>query len=256
MRLEEMEKWSRRDLRDRINQCFEHAQEVEANDRPAILTEAEFYMRELEHRADSRVSIRDLILEIVVIALIGWEIHMGYRQEWQQNQAFDKEQTIWTNMERSSNSTANTLGAVENTMQMTSSTLQRELALFYDVALNVVIDQYNDETIDVVNTGRTNVTFWGIKIGNEHPTIRTESSVIPPGAGIRLDWIRIYDVMAKQFPEPTEGSVQFEAYIKNAKGEEFVQHGDFVMHWANNTGTVTSETTRIEPERWSAIKIK
>jgi hypothetical protein len=38
-------------------------------------------MRELEHRRDSLVSIRDFLLEIAVIALIGWEIHMSYRAE-------------------------------------------------------------------------------------------------------------------------------------------------------------------------------
>ena len=54
MRLEEFEKWSKDQLRNGINLCFEAAQEADDNARGDILTEVEFYMRELERRRDSR----------------------------------------------------------------------------------------------------------------------------------------------------------------------------------------------------------
>ena len=77
MKVEEFRKLSRKELQAKANQAFALAEARGQMERPGQLAEAEFYVRELDHRADSRVSTRDLVLEIVVIALIGWEIHMG-----------------------------------------------------------------------------------------------------------------------------------------------------------------------------------
>jgi hypothetical protein len=69
---------SRAELKRAIVMCFEYAPDATPIDRLAVFQEAEFYTRELERRADSRTSIRDLLLEIIVIGMIGWEIWMGY----------------------------------------------------------------------------------------------------------------------------------------------------------------------------------
>ena len=47
MKLEEMEKWSKKDLRERVNGYFKQGEE--AGWSGPILTEAQFYMRELEN---------------------------------------------------------------------------------------------------------------------------------------------------------------------------------------------------------------
>jgi hypothetical protein len=142
MRVEEVEKLSKKELRSRANACFANA-EVPGYERGPLLFEAQFYMRELEHRADSRVSIRDLILEIIVIALIGWEIYMGYRQEANQAAQFGSQQKIFQNLEKSSEATAGTLTALQTTTENMNGALQKQLALFYDVSVNVV---FNAET--------------------------------------------------------------------------------------------------------------
>lgn len=66
MRLNEIEKLKKKQLKQRVDEAFELAERKG----PRYLAEAQFYMRELEHRRDSFTSIRDLVLEIVVIALI------------------------------------------------------------------------------------------------------------------------------------------------------------------------------------------
>jgi len=68
MALEELEKLSRKQIRTKINECFQQAESRGVEERSGHLAEAEFFMRELEHRRDSGVSIRDFVLEIVVIA--------------------------------------------------------------------------------------------------------------------------------------------------------------------------------------------
>jgi hypothetical protein len=71
------------------------------------------------------VSGRDLILEIVVIALIGWEIHIGYKQESQQAKNFSDQQTVLTNLQTSSQATATTLTALKNTTEIMSKNVER-----------------------------------------------------------------------------------------------------------------------------------
>ena len=56
MRLENMEKQGNEYIRAHIDACFEEAEEAESEDRRAVLlTEADFHMRELEHRRDRRL---------------------------------------------------------------------------------------------------------------------------------------------------------------------------------------------------------
>ncbi len=129
MRVEEFGRLSRNQLRTKANECFHKAETAGTNDRPGLLLEAQFYLRELEHRVDSWTSIRDFILEIVVIFLIGWEIHMGYRQENQQSQNFKDQQQVLTNLQKSSAATAAILASLRideyRSSKTTSAVLRR-----------------------------------------------------------------------------------------------------------------------------------
>jgi hypothetical protein len=80
--LDEIQSKSKNELRGMINaNSIAASTTMNVGDQAAFIAQAEFLMRELDRRSDSWVSLRDLILEIVVIALIGWEIHMSYRAE-------------------------------------------------------------------------------------------------------------------------------------------------------------------------------
>jgi hypothetical protein len=117
MTYEETEKVSKQTLKRKVNESLALAETRGVAERPGHIADAEFYMRILEDRRDTRVSIRDFILEIVVILLIGWEIHMSYRAERLQSQNFDKEEKVFTNLEANSSATAKTLTTVEGTME-------------------------------------------------------------------------------------------------------------------------------------------
>jgi hypothetical protein len=129
--LANIDKLSKKELKLAIEGCFEHAPDASPTDRLAILQEAEFYTKELDRRSDSWVSIRDLILEIIVIGLIGWEIHMGYRQAADEATEFAQQQKIFQNLETSSQATADTLTALKTTMQAMNTGIQTDLALNY-----------------------------------------------------------------------------------------------------------------------------
>jgi hypothetical protein len=79
-------------------------------------------------RRDRWIPLRDLILEIVVIALIGWEIHLGYKQETQQSENFNAQQQILTNLNNSSKSTADTLASLKETTDSELAALKESAA--------------------------------------------------------------------------------------------------------------------------------
>jgi hypothetical protein len=56
-------------------------------------------------------------LELLVIALIGWEIQMSYRGERLESQNFEKEQAVFANLQASSAATAGTLIALSRNVE-------------------------------------------------------------------------------------------------------------------------------------------
>jgi hypothetical protein len=252
--LQEIENMSRKELKQAIRACFEYAPETSPVDRLAVLQEAQFYSRELERRSDSWVSWRDLLLEVVVIGLIGWEIHMGYSQQTHQDQAFEKEKAIWEHMDTSTKATADTLTSLAGTTDAMNKALQKQLALFYDVSLNVVFDQ-DRKKLTLANNGRTNVVLWGGKVGDTDIFVPTEGRTITAGAGFEFDGSPAYELMIARFPKPAQGGLlPYGLYIKNERGEEFVQHGYLALLWKGDVGILNVQTVSVAPEHWSNAK--
>jgi hypothetical protein len=73
--------------------------------------------------------LRDLILEIAVIGLIGWEIHLGYQQERQQSNNFDTQQGILKNLNDSSKATADTLASLKQTTDLELAAMKESTGL-------------------------------------------------------------------------------------------------------------------------------
>ena len=107
--LKRIDQMSKKQLKVAIEHCFDYAPKASPIDRLAVLQEAQFYTRELERRSDSRVSVRDLVLEIFVIILIGAELYMSVRAEYLQRANFKDEKQIFDNLQKSSSATADTL---------------------------------------------------------------------------------------------------------------------------------------------------
>jgi hypothetical protein len=128
--LKVIDKMSRAELKRAVMLCFDYAPDATPVDRLAVLQEAQFYTQELERRRDSWTSLRDLLLEIAVIGLIGWEIWMGYRAEDLQKQNFKEEKAVLENLRDSSGETAQTLVAVKDTMGAMRLSLEKQVELF------------------------------------------------------------------------------------------------------------------------------
>jgi hypothetical protein len=78
------------------------------------------YEREVDRRRDVFVSRRDLVLELVVIALIAGEIWMGFRQEGHQSKNFTDQQAILSTMNTKTGETATAMKDAAASLKMLS----------------------------------------------------------------------------------------------------------------------------------------
>ncbi len=101
------------------------------NASPISRQDARDWLTERNSRQEYRerwIPLRDFILEIAVVALIGWEIVLGIRQEKHQGANFDQQQKVLTSMQKSSEGTAKTLTALENTTETMNKSVERNAA--------------------------------------------------------------------------------------------------------------------------------
>jgi hypothetical protein len=246
MRLKEIEKLKKKDLKQRVDEAFAKADEKG----PGYLAEAQFYMRELEHRRDSFTSIRDLILEIIVIALIGWEIHMSYRGERMESQNFEKEQAVFTNLQASSAATAGTLIALEETSKQMNEAVQTELAVSYEVSLNVKYDITSDRII-ITNEGRTSVALWGSKVGKSGIVMEKGARTLTPGVPYLITGHEVTAGLTGVVPKGGFPPVPFVMFVKNERGEEFVARYEFVELMMMGPVQIQPIMISIAPFNWS-----
>jgi hypothetical protein len=246
MLLNEIEKLTKKQLRQRVDAAFELAEQKG----PGYLAEAQFYMRELEHRRDSFTSIRDLVLEIVVIALIGWEIHMSYRGERLESQNFEKEQAVFANLQTSSAATAGTLTALEDTSKQMNEAVQKELAFSYEVSLNVKFDVTTDRII-VSNEGRTRVALWGSKVGKSGVVMEKGPRTLTPGVPYLIIGHEVTTGLSGIVPKGGFPPVPFVMFIKNERGEEFVARYEFAQMLMMGPSQIQPVMLSIAPFEWS-----
>jgi hypothetical protein len=74
----------------------------------------------IQEYRDRWIPIRDFVLETVVIALIGWEIHLGIGQETQQSSNFEKQQQILGTMNTNTAETASAMTAAAASLKTLS----------------------------------------------------------------------------------------------------------------------------------------
>jgi hypothetical protein len=238
MRLKEMEKLTKKELRQRVDDAFEVAE----HKGPGYLAEAQFYMRELEHRRDSWVSIRDLILEIFVIALIGWEIRMSYRAEQLQKDNFKDEKAVFESLQKSSGATADSLVAVK-------TSLEKQLALLYDVSVAVTFD-HNLKRIVLVNNGRTNLYIWGDQLNRGKRVMEAKPKMITPGGSYYIIADSFYEELGGKLPKGSKDTIPFDVFIKNEVGDSFVIESQFFAVWYNDLLTIHTQTSSVRRVNW------
>jgi hypothetical protein len=244
-----IDKMSRAELKRAIVMCFEYAPDATPINRLAVLQEAEFYTRELERRADSRTSIRDLVLEIVVILLIGGEILLGYRQGRDEAKASALEQQVLSNLQASSAATVSTLQSLKKTTEEMNKNIQTEVALNYDVAVEVTFDN-QVKHVNISNKGRTNVYVWGDKLDQQKPLVDTKGRMIAPGGYYYIIADTFFEELSKKMPNGSERLVPFAVFLKNENGDEFIVDCQFFASWTTGPLMIHTQTMSVKRAKW------
>jgi hypothetical protein len=251
MTFKEFEKASKQQLREEAKTCFERANDQNQTElRLIALTEAQFYMQELDRRHDGWIATRDLILEIVVIVLIGGEILFGDRAARDQGELMKSQTAVLQKLKESASATADTLTALKSTTEVMNVAMQRQLALFYDVALVVTIDN-GTKRMTFSNTGRTNIVLFGLKLGDGEAIFEKEGRTVSPTAAYQIDASESYASIAKRFAKGAGGLIPFDVYVKNEKGEEFTTHCRIGVSWAKDEMDLTMQIVSVTPDHWS-----
>lgn len=205
---------------------------------PADFIAAQFYVSELDRRENRRVNAErdrietkrrriDLGLELLIVVLIGLELILGIRAGAQQSKyamqelkAFAAMQQVLSNLQKSSQATADTLTQLKTATDSIKAATQGQLAISYDPS--VIVKFAAAHKLDVLNNGRTNITLWGSAIEGQSPVFLKVPSVLPPTGGSEFDAEALYAQLLARFEKAGPVSVKYDVYVKNELGSKFV----------------------------------
>jgi hypothetical protein len=269
MTFEDFEKAGKRDLKREAKQCFDECidQSITGDVRTARLLEAQFYMGELDRRSSSRIALRDLLLEIVVILLIGAEIGLAVKQGTDEDRLMDKQNGILTKLQNATSDTATSVKALsditkamgDNTsasaktllsLRTTTETMNKgvhdQISLFYDPSFALT---YNTEQnrIQFMNTGRTSLKLTVVKMNGEMKNLGG-TKLISPGTYQYVEVVEEYKKIASGLAKGAFLSVPVEAHLENEIGKHYVMNGALFFIWENDKITVHAQTISVQPE--------
>jgi len=248
MTAEEFEKASEKDLRQIANQRFNEGSKVVINEmaRTALLTEARFYLDEIDRRDDAFRSRRDFWMEFAIITLILVEIafsYISFREGKSQS-------VVLSNLEASSRATANTLAELQRTMEEMNKAAQEQAALSYEVALRVQLN-LPDNVLEITNEGRTPVTLWGTKISDQPTMMRSAPTILAPGAPDAVPAAQIVALATDLMNKKQAALIPLMLFLKNEKGEEFVARYRLVNRPTYGPFAMYAELVSVARTTWS-----
>jgi hypothetical protein len=225
---------------------------------PADFMAAQFYLAELNRRENERANAErdrmdkrrwwtDFWLELLIVVLIGMEIALSVHGMRQQSReatkevaAFGRIEEVLAGLEKTSEETAGTMGALEATSQHMSAILQKQVELFYDVQINVVYS-VGAKKLTISNLGRSNVTLWSARIGTEaQPMVKYPKPVlIPPSGAYEIGVQDLVKSATSLVPKGQKRPYIYTFWVRNERGEKFTVSGDLLAQWGQNAISFT-----------------
>jgi hypothetical protein len=221
-------------------------------ERTKLLLEEQSYLTEIDRREDARVSKRDFWLEVAVIALIVLEVFIDFWGLHKEGIEFDRQQTVLINLEKSSEATANTMVALQKTMETMNSGIQNQLSLNYEVSVGLVLNRA-DWMLSVINRGCTNITVWGQKIAADQRHMLSSPLTITPGEAQDLDFTSFFEKLAGKLP--TGGKVTtipITIFLRSENGQEYTAECPIdTRRLMSGNNIVQCKTTIVRAFNWS-----
>jgi hypothetical protein len=269
MTFEEFEKADKAKLMAEAKKSFDISQDPRSDNtwQVAKLIEAQIYMTEIDRKSSSRIALRDLILEVVVIILIGVEIVLAIKQGDDQQVFMGKQNSILTNLQQSSSDTAKAMKDLSNvTAQMSQNTstsaqtltslysttqtmnkgVHDQIALFYDPSV-VMLSVQDQNAIQFVNTGRSGLVLNSLKINSVLQNLGSPK-LVPGGSGLHVDLAESFKNMPTELAKGSTKTVPVEAHFQNELGKHFVMRANLYFLWQGDKVNCLSQNTAVEPE--------
>jgi hypothetical protein len=157
------------------------------------------------------IPLRDFVLEIAVIGLIGWEIFVGYQQEKQQSknfktqqENFKAQQEILTNLNTSSKATADTLTALKQTTDLELDAMKN--------SVGVAERSANASEASAATSAKT------LHI-SERAYVAVEMTITPPKVGEKLHFVSTMVNVGKTTATDVRARFSF-AYVPHDANEQ------------------------------------
>jgi len=259
---EAFEKATRKDLRERARECFEIAQDGRATPEMSIayLSEAQFYMSEMDRRSDSRIAWRDLVLEFVVIVLIGAEIALAVKQGKDEDILMDKQNGILTSLQKSTADNASSITALAvvtkamsdmtaasgKTLTSVDKGVQSQISLFYDPSMSMMYAQ-DQSRILFNNTGRSSLKVNAVKVDGQAKNF-LGTKLIAVGSSMYLEVEEQSKSILAALAKGSARIVPVEAHVENELGKHFVLNGALFFVWENDKVVVHGQTISLQSE--------
>jgi hypothetical protein len=189
LKLQNIAKMSDEELKIAIEGCFDYAPEATPVDRLAILQQAQFYTRELEHREQRRewkLAAEDRtieetrhrvgrLLEPIVISLIGLELVAAVAG-------------IWITVRESKEQDELARQNLETMLEMNKAT-QRQVGQLLPISLEIVCDDSEHLAYNIVvdNIGRTEVELLGHRFGDRKSLFLKSPKKLAPEYFVQID---------------------------------------------------------------------
>ena len=263
--LEQLQRLSDEQITQRVNDLLVPNRGIgnQLIPQPVDFVAAQFYVSELDRRENRRANAErdridsnrrrvDLVLELLIVGLIGLELvlavlgaHQQSKDAAQQLKAFTHMQIVLSNLQQTSQATA-------NTMTTMNGAIQSQLALSYDPS--VLVRYVATHQLDVVNNGGTNITLWGSKLDSQPPLFLRVPSVLPRNGGYEFDAEAMYKEFSERFQKEGSVSVPYEIYVKNDLGRKYSVDCALTSVSGNYGVTVVTQVNSVAPREWGTNK--
>jgi hypothetical protein len=246
MRVEEFEGLTKKQLRAKANECFDKIEGAGHEQTPALLLEAQFYLREIDRRHDSWIAWRDLILEAIIIALIAGEVWFGWREG-------EKQFKVLQNLGASSEATAKTLTALAKTTEEMNTAVHTQLNLNYEVSVGLNYERSN-ATIHITNNGRAPISVYGYRI-EDYRMMLQRPLVITSQGSTNLPNEEFFQKTANQASHPKNKRSPLVVFLRAEDGREYEIIAELFMNWTSRDFEIYITSFKIEERKWSAPRL-
>jgi hypothetical protein len=237
--LDKINKLSSKELARRAKEALDSYIEKRGLDHHALLVDAQFYLGELQSRKERRSRRIDIFLELIIIGMIGWEIHEG-----------NKQATTLQQMAGNAATTADVLKIVQTTMQSMNETIQAQNSEANRILLDA---RYSGNWLYVTNTGHPTIFIYAVRTGNLPAPPLTPTPNVSTGQRVQLPTPQVNETIETILKTRSRYVMPIKLELTDSTGKQYVARSNLVGMRASKPGqgtSITMDNLVISEDKW------